>query len=281
MFKGDSSRGKTSIPSNRTPPPTRNGLKPLLGQQSSNERGGAMTAKNSAFSMISYAIHIDQFVFRRPGDDLDQFEEGKDPKEGSNESEIKIETYELKHAIDHNFKRDPKIAYYKVMKTFYFGGMKKEIMIPISMPNRVIIEPNPPRQGYSNFTWKGNNEYFLQKCLSKEEYIEMLGVLKNIGFNVYSIYREESRFLANTIFDRLCRFLWVSSVGTMIYLLVNEIRDEPDEVIFSIILVAACILLIIVLSIYNFFQTPNSNIFINYEEFMHQSIQKYFGELNA
>lgn len=34
---------------------------------------------------------------------------------------------------------------YKISRTFFFGGMKKELKIPISMPNRVIIEPNPPR----------------------------------------------------------------------------------------------------------------------------------------
>lgn len=81
------------------------------------------------------------------------------------------ETNDMKHAFDHNYKKDPSIPYYKIKKTYYFGGMKKELLIPISMPNRVIIEPNAPRQGYSNITWKGLNEYYLQKCMSKDEYI--------------------------------------------------------------------------------------------------------------
>lgn len=39
--------------------------------------------------------------------------------------------------------------------------MQKQIFIPLSTPERVIIEPNPPRQGFSNGTWKGLNEYYL------------------------------------------------------------------------------------------------------------------------
>ena len=185
------------------------------------------------------------------------------------------------HAFDHNYKRDPSIPYFKIKRTFYFGGMKKEILIPISMPNRVIIEPNAPRQGYSKFTWKGLNEYYLQKCMSKEEYIQMLDILKNIGFKVYSIYREESRFLADTFFDTFSKVVWAVCIATAAYLLITEIKDKPDDPLISVVLVGISILLVMSISIYNFFQSPNSNIFINYEDFMHQSIQKYFGQLNA
>lgn len=52
--------------------------------------------------------------------------------------------------------------------------MKKDLKIPISTPDRVIVEPNPPRQGYSHLTWKGLNEYYLQKCLDRNEYEEIL-----------------------------------------------------------------------------------------------------------
>ena len=34
---------------------------------------------------------------------------------------------------------------YKISRKYFFGGMKKNLKIPISMPNRVIVEPNPPR----------------------------------------------------------------------------------------------------------------------------------------
>lgn len=64
-------------------------------------------------------------------------------------------------------------------------------------------------------------------------------------------------------------------------MLIQEVRDEPDDVLVTYILVSISLALVLVTSIYNFFQTPNSNIFINYEEFMHQSLQKYFGELNS
>lgn len=117
--------------------------------------------------------------------------------------------------------------------------------------------------------------------MTKDEYFNMLSVLKSIGFKVYSIYREESRFLENTYFDKLTKVVWAICIGVMAYLLISEIKDEQDSVWISVGLVSLCIGLIMIISIFNFFQTPNSNIFINYEEFMHQSVQKYFGELNA
>ena len=33
----------------------------------------------------------------------------------------------------------------KLERMFYFGGMRRNITVPLSMPNRVIVEPNPPR----------------------------------------------------------------------------------------------------------------------------------------
>lgn len=117
--------------------------------------------------------------------------------------------------------------------------------------------------------------------MTKDEYTSMLSVLKSIGFKVYSIYREESRFLENTFFDKLTKVVWVLCICVIIYLLVDEMRDQPDSIWISIGLISVCIVLIMAISFFNFFQTPNSNIFINYEDFMHQSIQKYFGELNA
>ena len=38
-----------------------------------------------------------------------------------------------------------RFPYLKIDSVFYFGGIKKKIKIPMSMPHRVIIEPNPPR----------------------------------------------------------------------------------------------------------------------------------------
>ena len=52
---------------------------------------------------------------------------------------------DLQQAFDQNW--NPQLGYpnFKIPRTFFFGGMKKSLKIPISMPNRVIVEPNPPR----------------------------------------------------------------------------------------------------------------------------------------
>ena len=68
---------------------------------------------------------------------------------------------DYQQAFDQNWNPALGFPNYKIARTFYFGGMKKELKIPISMPNRVIIEPNPPRQGYSHLTWNTLNQYYL------------------------------------------------------------------------------------------------------------------------
>lgn len=37
------------------------------------------------------------------------------------------------------------IPYFKIERSYYFGGVKRKIFVPISMPHRVIVEINPPR----------------------------------------------------------------------------------------------------------------------------------------
>ena len=80
------------------------------------------------------------------------------------------EKNDLIQCFDQNW--NPSLGYpnFKVRRSYYFGGMKKKLKIPLSMPNRVIIEPNPPRQGYSHLTWNTLNEYYLQQCMTQDHY---------------------------------------------------------------------------------------------------------------
>ena len=110
------------------------------------------------------------------------------------------------------------VPYFKINKTFYFGGMKKEVIVPISTPDRVIVEPNPPRQGYSHLTWKGLNEYYLQKAMNRAEYNEILVDIKKEAFRVYAINREENRFIQNTFFDKFSKFVMVVCVLTICFM---------------------------------------------------------------
>ena len=59
------------------------------------------------------------------------------------------------------------IPFFKINRKYYFGGVKKEVLVPVSMPHRVIVEANPPRQGYSHLTWNTLNAYYLQKSMSE------------------------------------------------------------------------------------------------------------------
>ena len=147
--------------------------------------------------------------------------------------------------------------------------MKKSFNIPLSMPNRVIIEPNQPRQGYSHLTWNTLNEYYLQKCMTKQQYADFCYECKKIAFKVYSENREENKMLTETPLMKASNFVWSFCMFTIIALFISELDEKlsewctiPLQVLFTI-----CIFLIFVMSIANFFQQPPKNIFINYEKF--------------
>ena len=55
------------------------------------------------------------------------------------------QTDDYHQSYDPNYNPGLGFPNYKIARTFFFGGMKKQLRIPISNPNRVIIEPNPPR----------------------------------------------------------------------------------------------------------------------------------------
>lgn len=147
--------------------------------------------------------------------------------------------------------------------------MKKELRIPISMPNRVIIEPNPPRQGYSHLTWNTLNQYYLQKCMTQKQYNEMLIECKKITFKVYAINREENRFLKNSFLIKLSHFVWVFCIVSVIVLFsqydaeFNKQKQSMIQIIFSI-----NIFLVFLVSVLNYIKKPPQNIFINYEKFL-------------
>jgi hypothetical protein len=81
--------------------------------------------------------------------------------------------------------------------------MKKSLNVPVSTPNRIIIEPNPPRQGYSRLTWFCLNEYYLQNVMNQKKYNDLLISCAKVCFEVYSANREENRFLKGSLIDKL------------------------------------------------------------------------------
>ena len=74
----------------------------------------------------------------------------------------------------------------KIDRCFSFGGVRRMIKIPVSMPHRVIIEPNMPRQGYSHMTWNSLNGYYLENVISKSQYAEFLSECAKLAYKVYS-----------------------------------------------------------------------------------------------
>lgn len=130
--------------------------------------------------------------------------------------------------------------------------MKKELKIPISMPNRIIIEPNPPRQGYSHLTWNTLNQYYLQKCMTQKQYEEILIECKKIAFKVYAINREENKFLKNTLFMKLSNLVWLFCVVSVMILFAGEVTGTHISDLIIQILFCVSIGLVFIMSIFNF-----------------------------
>lgn len=159
---------------------------------------------------------------------------------------------DYQQTFDQNW--NPALGYpnYKISRTYFFGGMKKNLKIPISMPNRVIIEPNPPRQGYSHLTWNTLNQYYLQKCMTQKQYEEILVECKKVAFKVYAINREENDFLKNTLFMKLSNVVWLFCIVSVIILFLGEITDNLVSELIIQIFFSISIGLVFIMSIFNF-----------------------------
>lgn len=172
------------------------------------------------------------------------------------------------------------------------GGMKKEIKVPISMPNRVIIEPDQPRQSFSDLTWEGLNKYYLKKVLSKKEYLAIIGEFKKIQYNVYEQNRDEDQFNGLAYFKSISRVIMWIGVVPFLLVLVSEITDlshmsfdnrnwlERNFNLILCLLVIICSSLVFMVSYYNFVLQPPDNIFVSYETFLRGELNKHFVELN-
>ena len=177
-------------------------------------------------------------------------------------------------------KDEKDVPYFKLPKVFYFAGMEKSVLIPISSPSRVIVEPNGPRQGYSHLTWKGLNAYYLQNAMNYKEYTEFLGQCKSTALKVYSINRTESRFLKDSIFDKGASLSWYLGIFTCIYMFITEATEDSSDTVSTYYLLVITTIFILILSIYNFLQKPPNSIFLNYDNLLRECHKKHFNELN-
>ena len=116
--------------------------------------------------------------------------------------------------------------------------------------------------------------------MTRTEYNEILVEIKKEAFRVYAINREENRFIQNTFFDKFSKFVWVVCIFTIIWMFLQEVVDEPLSMGITFTLVAISMVLLIIMSVWNIQQAPNSSIFINYEEFLKKSITAYFADVN-
>lgn len=77
---------------------------------------------------------------------------------------------------------------------------------------------------------------------------------------------------------------WFVSIGSGFLLMASEVLDfgAYSENLFLIcaVTIAASVLFIFFLSVYNFILDPPNRIFITYEKFLRLSLDDYFAELN-
>jgi len=123
------------------------------------------------------------------------------------------------------------LPFYKIEKKFYFGGVKKALLIPISMPHRVIVEANPPRQGYHS-SWSSINSYYLQKLFKSNEYSAIMKDCRLLGCKAHSLNRSENGFVfggkAITIFNMIVIFSFI--IFTMITEIFTFEQDSDKSI---------------------------------------------------
>jgi len=103
------------------------------------------------------------------------------------------------------------------------------------------------------------------------------------AFRVYSINREENRFLAGTWFATFSTVVWAIcalAIGSLVYYEGFEKKYTPWGQAATIITFTIAVFLVFVMSIINFIQSPPENIFLNYEKFLRLQLSAYFDELN-
>jgi len=107
---------------------------------------------------------------------------------------------------------------------------------------------------------------------------------KNTAFRVYSINREENRFLSGTWFAAFSNVVWAIcalSIASLVYYEGFEKKYTAWGQTATIITFSVSIFLVFIMSIINFLQSPPTNIFLNYEKFLRMQLNSYFEEINA
>lgn len=153
--------------------------------------------------------------------------------------------------------------------------------VPLSSPERVIVVPNVDRIGFKFTTWKGLNEYYLQKCITQREYVAILTECNRISRLVFDIIDNEERFLKETTFKALQMFLWKLCAVVVVFLMINDwfdfvhVSNEGLVVVYGV-----CLFLVVLLTVYNYFQKPPPNIFVGRALAIRESLRLYFKSVN-
>ena len=149
-------------------------------------------------------------------------------------------------------------------RVYYYGGMRKKIFVPLSTPDRAVIEANQVRQGYSHLTWNTLNSYYLQKCVSKEQYLEIVSNCKKIAFDVYAQNRQENDYLKDDAQYKISVFVWAICFLAAILLFLEELDlmqfNEKNLLIVRWIIVG-CLILNFLMSLVNYGTLPKDEIF--------------------
>lgn len=185
--------------------------------------------------------------------------------------------------LDPDFMEQDNYSYpfYKIQKTYYFGGVRKHIFIPISSPHKVIVEANPPRQGYSYLTWNTLNCYYLQKCMTAEQYKRFIHSCRDVAFSAHASNREEQKFDKKSF--QWCNMFTIAvcfiSVILMLFAEIEAIQSDDFHRTTSILVIEGLfllsILMVFTMSFWNFCSKPPKKIFVNYEDNLRQKMQSH------
>jgi hypothetical protein len=161
--------------------------------------------------------------------------------------------------------------------TFFRGGQPKEVYVPLSDENVVIIPSNIKGTGFLRNMYKQNRK-FLGGLIQRTDFDQIIEGCGKITALVYSHNRKKD---VEGISTHIIISLGFSTILMIcfIFLLYYGIRDEDESMrISGFFLLGVSVFITTVIGVVNFFARPDK--YTPFKEMVRKALLKYFVQVN-
>jgi hypothetical protein len=161
--------------------------------------------------------------------------------------------------------------------TFSRGGHQKEVFVPKSADNMVIVASNMKGTGFMRNTWWVNRPY-IGGVLKMKEFNGIIDTCSQIVAKVYSHNRKKD---VEGINQGVLLALGLSTalLFCFFFLMYYGIRDDNENArIAGFFMLAISVFITLVIGIVNFFQKPEK--YTSYKDMVRKTLNAFFERLN-